>query len=158
MIGGFTFRQAVWLFPPAFILHVVEEWPQFTRWAQIHASEQFTRRDYNAIHVAGIFASVLGATLVWLFPNPAVVLLFFTFLLAPSVVFNALFHAGASLLTRTYCPGVVTAVLIYLPLFILLIEHVYAERLLTPFALAASLLVAGLFHTWEVGHNVFKAW
>jgi len=28
----------------------------------------------------------------------------------------------------------------------------------TPFALAASLLVAGLFHTWEVGHNVFKAW
>jgi hypothetical protein len=61
-------------------------------------------------------------------------------------------------LTRTYCPGVVTAILIYLPLFILLIERVYAERLLTPFALAASLLVAGLFHTWEVGHNVFKAW
>ena len=88
MIGGFTFRQAVWLFPPAFILHVVEEWPQFTRWAQTHASGQFTRRDYNAIHVAGIFASVLGATLVWLFPNPAVVLLFFTFLFAPSVFFQ----------------------------------------------------------------------
>lgn len=81
MIDGFTFRQAVWLFPPAFILHVVEEWPQFTRWVQTHASGQFSRRDYNAIHVAGIFSSVLGATLVWLFPNPAVVLLFFTFLL-----------------------------------------------------------------------------
>jgi uncharacterized protein with HXXEE motif len=158
MIDGFTFRQAVWLFPPAFILHVVEEWPRFTRWAQTHASEQFTQHDYNAIHVAGIFASVLGATLVWLFPNRAVVLLFLTFLLAPSVCFNALFHAGASLLTRTYCPGVVTAILIYLPLFILLTERVYTERLLTPFALAASLLVAGLFHTWEVGHNVFKAW
>lgn len=62
------------------------------------------------------------------------------------------------MLTRTYCPGVVTAVLIYLPLFILLIAHVYAERLLTPFALAASLLLAALFHTWEVGHYVFKAW
>jgi len=48
--------------------------------------------------------------------------------------------------------------LIYLPLFILLIAHVYAERLLTPFALAASLLLAALFHTWEVGHYVFKAW
>jgi len=158
MIGGFTFRQAVWLFPPAFILHVVEEWPQFTRWAQTYASGQFTRRDYNAIHVAGVFASVLGATLVWLFPNPAVVLLFSTFLFAPSACFNALFHAGASLLTQTYCPGVVTAILIYLPLFILLIERAYAERLLTPLTLAASLLVAGLFHTWEVGHNVFKAW
>jgi hypothetical protein len=158
MIGGFTFRQAVWLFPPAFILHVVEEWPRFTRWAQTHASEQFTRRDYTAIHIAGIFASVLGATHRVAIPNPAVVLLFFTFLLAPSACFNTLFHAGASVLTRTYCPGVVTAVLIYLPLFILLIEHVYAERLLTTFALAASLSVAGLFHTWEVGHNVFKAW
>jgi len=158
MIDGFTFRQAVWLFPPAFMLHVVEEWPQFTCWAQTHTSEQFTRRDYNAIHVAGIFASILGATLVWLFPNPAVVLLFFTFLFAPSVFFNALFHAGASLLTRTYCPGVVTAILIYLPLFILLIERVHAERLLAPFTLTTSLLVARLFHTWEVGHSVFKAW
>lgn len=158
MIDGLTFHQAIWFFPPAFLLHVVEEWPRFTRWAQAHASEQFTRRDYNTIHIAGISASLLSAALVWRFPNPWTVFVIFAFIFAPSVFFNTLFHAGASLLTRTHCPGVVTAILVYLPLSILLTERVYSERLLTPFALAASLLVAGLFHTWEVGHNVFKAW
>ena len=158
MIDGFTFRQAVWLFPPAFLLHVVEEWPRFTRWAQAHASEQFTQRDYNTIHIAGVCASLLGAALVWRFPNPWMVSVFFAFIFVPGVFFNALFHAGASMLTRTYCPGVITAVLIYLPLSILLTGLGYAEDLLGPFTLAASLLIAGLFHTWEVGHNVFKTW
>ena len=140
------------------MLHVLEEWPRFTNWAQTHTSPHFTRRDYNHIHIAVVFASVLSAALVWRFPNPWTVFLFFTFLFAPSVFFNTLSHAVASLLTRTYCPGVVTAMLLYVPLFILLTEHAHAERLLPPFSLAASLLVAGLFHTWEVGHNVFKAW
>lgn len=158
MVDGFTFRQAVWLFPPAFLLHVVEEWPQFTRWAQTHASKQFTQRDYNTLHIAGLCASLHSAALVWRFPNPWIVFGFFAFMFAPGVFFNALFHAGASMLTRTYCPGVITAVLIYLPLSILLTELAYSEGVLGPFTLVASLLMAGLFHTWEVGHNVFKAW
>ena len=158
MIDGFTFRQAVWLFPPAFLLHVVEEWPRFTRWAQTHASKQLTRRDYNTTPIAGVCASLLSATLVSRCPNPWMVFVFFAFMFAPGVFFNALFHAGASILTRTYCPGAITAALIYLPLSILLTELAYAEGLLGQFTLAAALLIAGLFHTWEVGHNVFKAW
>lgn len=158
MIDGFTFRHAVWLFPPAFLLHVVEEWPRFTRWAQIHASPQYTRREYNTTHIAGVCASLLSAALVWRFPNSWIVSVFFAFIFVPGVFFNALFHAGVSILTRTYCPGAITAVLIYLPLSILLTELAYTEGLLAPLTLAASLLVAGLFHTWEVGHNVFKAW
>ncbi len=33
ILGGLTFRQAVWLFPLAFVLHVIEEWPHFVAWA-----------------------------------------------------------------------------------------------------------------------------
>jgi hypothetical protein len=158
VLSEIAFRHAVWLFCPAFALHVTEEWPRFTGWAKEHASRQFTQRDYNAVHIAGILISALSAAIVSLFPHSAVVFLFFAFVFAPSVFFNTLFHAGASLLTRTYCPGVITALLIYVPLFVLLTERAYRESLLTPGAIAATLLLAGVFHTWEVGHNVFKAW
>ena len=153
-----TFRQAVWLFRPAFVPHVFEEWPRFTGWAKHHASNQFTQRDYNSIHVAGIIGSILAALIVFWFSNRTVSFLFFAFVFTPSVFFNTLFHVGASILTRTYCPGVITAVTIYLPLFALVSELAYKEDLLNIGSVVATLLVGGVFHTWEVGHDVFKAW
>jgi hypothetical protein len=57
VIDELTFRQAVWLFCPAFMLHVLEEWPRFTGWARLHASPRFTQRDYNVIHSAIIQSS-----------------------------------------------------------------------------------------------------
>jgi len=157
-VEALTFRQAVWLFCPAFMLHVIEEWPRLTGWAKRHASNQFTQRDYNSIHVAGIIGSILAALIVFWFPNRTVSFLFFAFVFTPSVFFNTLFHVGASILTRTYCPGVITAVTIYLPLFALVSELAYKEGLLSVGSVIATLLVGGVFHTWEVGHNVFKAW
>jgi len=56
VIDNLTFTQAVWLFCPAFVLHLLEEWPRFTGWARLHASARFTQRDYNVIHAAGIGA------------------------------------------------------------------------------------------------------
>jgi hypothetical protein len=41
-IAGLTFREAIWLFPFAFTLHVLEEVRQFTAWANRYASPQFT--------------------------------------------------------------------------------------------------------------------
>ena len=34
----------------------------------------------------------------------------------------------------------------------------WRENLLDLGTLTASVVIAGTFHTWEVGHNVFKAW
>ena len=153
-----TFRQAVWLFCPAFVLHVCEEYPGFTRWAKQHASARFTQREYNAIHVAGIAGSALSAALVWAFPNPVVVFLFFAFVFAPAALFNTLFHAGGSLVTKTYCPGAVTSVGIYLPLFVLITARIHKEAVLSTAGLCIAAAIAGIFHAWEVGHNVFKRW
>jgi hypothetical protein len=158
VIGTLTFAQAVWLFCPAFVLHVLEEWPRFTDWARRHASVRFTQRDYNSIHVAGIAASLLAALLVSRFPNRPVVFLFFAFLFTPAVLFNSIFHVAASVVTRSYCPGALTAVAIYLPLFTVTTMLAFKENLLDMGTLIASLVLAGVFHVWEVGHNVFKAW
>jgi len=64
VIDNLTFTNAVWLFCPAFVLHVLEEWPRVTGWARLHASVRFTQRDYNLIHAAGIAASLLAALIV----------------------------------------------------------------------------------------------
>jgi hypothetical protein len=37
-LAGLSFREAVWLFPLAFTLHVLEEIRQFTPWANRYAS------------------------------------------------------------------------------------------------------------------------
>ena len=47
-LGRRTFREAVWLFPPAFLLHVAEEAPQFTAWVRRYASPQFGPHDFLA--------------------------------------------------------------------------------------------------------------
>jgi Protein of unknown function with HXXEE motif len=78
--------------------------------------------------------------------------------LGPGVFCNAWFHAGATVVTRTYCPGVVTGVLVYLPLSVILGALAVRDGLFTLRFLIAALIVAVVFHTLEVSHNVFKRW
>ncbi len=92
--GSSSFREGVWLFPLAFTLHVLEEWPQFTAWAQRHASERFSRRDYVAIHTAGLTLSLLAAGVIWRFPNTWTVFVFFAFASAPAAFFNGFLTLG----------------------------------------------------------------
>jgi hypothetical protein len=49
-------------------------------------------------------------------------------------------------------------VAIYLPLSTVTTMLAFKENLLDMGTLIASLVLAGVFHVWEVGHNVFKAW
>jgi hypothetical protein len=153
-----TFRDAVWLFPAAFVLHVLEEWPRFTHWAKRYASDLFTQRDYDVIHLAGIVIAIAFTSIVWRFPNRWVAFVFFAFVFAPSVFFNTLFHAGATIFTREYCPGVITALILYLPVFFFVSRLAWRENLLDLRTLTAGVVIAGTLHTWEVGHNVFNAW
>lgn len=100
-----TFHQAVCLFPLAFVLHVLEEWPRFPAWASRYASSQYRRREYVFIHLAGIAGTLIAVGLMWRFPIRPLVFAFFAFLFAPAVLWNAMFHAGATIVYRSYLPG-----------------------------------------------------
>ncbi len=158
MIHPFTFDRAVWLFCPAFVLHVLEEWPRFAAWARRYASARFTSREYIRIHTAGIAVSMVAPAIVSRFPDPPVIFIFFSFVFLPAVLMNAFFHIGASFVTRTYCPGVLTACAIYLPLFAIVTTLAHQEHILTAATFGLSCAISAGFHFWEVGHNVFKAW
>ena len=82
-VTGLSFREAVWLFPFAFTLHVLEEVRQFTTWANRHASPLFTFQEYLKIHIAGVIVAFVAAAVIWFFPNKVIIFIFFTFISFP---------------------------------------------------------------------------
>ncbi len=158
LFANLHFRQAVWLFPCAFTLHVVEEVWQFTNWAKRFASPDFTFRGYLTIHLLGIVTAFLAAGLIRFFPNRVVIFLFFALVFTPAVFFNIFFHAGATAAFGVYCPGLLTALTLYPPLFYRLSRLALNEGLLTPQLAWIAFIVAGIFHAAEVSRNVFNAW
>jgi hypothetical protein len=82
-LHGVTLGEAIWLFPVAFALHVCEEWPRFPMWAQRHASAAFTRREYVAVHLAGLLTALLVPILWHLFPLRWVAFVLFAVVLIP---------------------------------------------------------------------------
>jgi len=153
-----SFHTAVLLYPLATVAHVLEEWPGFVAWAQRHGSTTYSRRGYVTTHVAAVALSVMAALAVRTVPGVWSGLLFFGAFFGPSIACNALFHIGGTVLTRTYCPGVMTSVLLYLPATIVVIGTALRDGVLNPGALAATMVFAAVFHVAEVGHNVFARW
>jgi hypothetical protein len=105
-----------------------------------------------------LVVALLWAAGIYFFPNRWSTSLFFLLALAPGLFFNTLFHIGASLRTRTYCPSVITALLLYLPVSVVLTGLAYRDHLLTIRSATVLFLLGAVFHLWEVGHNVFKMW
>lgn len=157
-LTGLSFRQAVWLFPFAFTLHVLEEVRQFTAWANRYASPHFTFQDYLKLHLAGIVIAFIAAAIIWFFPNKVVVFPFFTFIFTPGIFFNIFFHAGATAAFGAYCPGLLTALTVYPPLFYFISRLAFSEGLLTNKLGWISFVIAGVIHAADVSHNVFKVW
>ena len=152
------FREVVLLFPLAVIAHVVEEWPQFPRWARRWASPLYSDREYLLTHAIAVSAASASALVTHWYPARWIVYTFFAVIFGPGVLWNAVFHLWASRRTRTYCPGVVTGLFVYVPLSATLVWRAIAEGFIDPWRLSIVLIVAAMLHTAEVGHTVFKRW
>ena len=153
-----AFRDAVMLFPVAVMLHVLEEWPGFPRWARRFASPGYSDRAYLVTHALAIGGALALALLLRVYSPPWLLFLFFAFWFLPGVLCNACFHVGASVLSRAYCPGAITGALLYVPLSLWLAHLALDEGLLAAPALGLAGGIAVAFHTLEVGHNVFERW
>ena len=149
-----SFRDAVWLFPLATALHFLEEAPGFTRWASRYASPRFTFAHWARVHALGLAYALVCTALVWRFPNRTMVFLFFALCLTESV-FNTVFHLAASAASRTYVPGLITALVLYPPLFWYLSRLAHREGLLEMLPGAAAFALAGVVHAFDVSNNVF---
>src|SRR5947199_195836 len=99
------FRRASWLLPAAFAVHVLEEAPGFTAWAQRHASPRYSPRDFWRNNALG-FALTSGATLaVARTSNRTVLSVYYGAVLTPQALVNTILHAGPTVAWRTYSPA-----------------------------------------------------
>ena len=114
------------------------------------------RAEYT--YLVGLLTALLVPILWHLFPLRWVAFVLFAVVLVPSMGWNAVFHAGATVASRTYCPGLITALALYLPLVSALGCLALREDVMSPGTLLGAVGVAGVFHAAEVGHNVYKAW
>lgn len=153
-----SLAQVLGLFPLGVALHVVEEWPGFPRWARRFASTQYSDHEYITTHVIAVVVAIAAVGVVRWFPTTPVLFGFLAIVFGPAVFCNAWFHIGGTVLSRTYCPGVITGVVVYLPLSLMVVVSGIRDDLFTPRFLLAAVAVAAVVHTLEVGHNVFKRW
>jgi len=131
------------LLPASYLLHLAEEWwggEGFAAWtARAVGSPVSTTRFLVLNSVVWPFfllltiAAILRPKLAW-FPT--------TF--ATVVLINAGLHALGSLATWTYSPGLLTGLLLYLPLGTAAIAH--GRRVLTPHAFRLAVLLGVIIH------------
>jgi hypothetical protein len=130
-MAGLDFRHVVLLWPVLTGLHVWEEWPGFPVWARRFASPRYSDREYVVTHVWTV-----GSAVAW----------------------NGCFHLAATLWSRSYCPGTVTGVALYLPFAVWVARLAVRDGVIANGWLAAAFAVALVGHVAEVGHTVFKRW
>ncbi len=153
-----TFSDAIVLFPVVQAAHVWEEWPGFPQWARRFASSRYTDREYLVTHALAIASAIAVVLLVRAFPNRFVVFAACALAWGPGIACNAVFHLGATAISRRYCPGALTSLGLYIPLAGWLIALAVRDGLLTSATVAIALTIAAVIHSLEVSHTVFKRW
>ena len=103
----------VWLFVPAYALHVAEEYfGGFPEWLALIIGRPLPRADFlaiNAVALVVVIIAIRAATrresLGWL-----------AIAIATALLVNGLAHTLGTMITGTYSPGLITGVVLYLPL------------------------------------------
>ena len=104
-----------WLLPAAYTVHILEEWrggEGFPAWWSRLTGAELSVERFLALNLYALAGMTLGVVAAALFRQMRWLLVGFG-----AVVFvNALAHVGASAVTRSYSPGLVSGALLWLPL------------------------------------------
>ncbi|WP_185967985.1 HXXEE domain-containing protein [Thalassotalea sp. PS06] len=138
-----NFQNALLLAPLAYAIHHAEEHFlfNFREWRLQYFA------DNNPLPTELVFMILTAITLIYLFihsvaQSKASACSVILFLMATQVV-NAFFHLGSSIIFWHFSPGMITGLLLYLPVNILIAIHALKENWLTP-RLLGVLFIAGI--------------
>jgi hypothetical protein len=104
------------LAPPIFICHFLEEAPKFVAWFNAHVARGITSELFWMVNFSALVITVILVGIQWFAPSGfslSLVIAWFSFLMFA----NAIFHIIGSLVDKSYVPGLITAILLYLPYF-----------------------------------------
>jgi hypothetical protein len=105
------------LAPAIFVVHFLEEGHRFVPWFNARVARGITPGLFWTVNLTGLVITTLLAATVWAAPSAGSGVATFAWL---SFLFaaNALFHITAAVVDRDYMPGLVTAVVLYVPFYL----------------------------------------
>ena len=113
-----------WCFVPAYAAHVAEEWlGGFPEWFAVLAGSPMGREPFLSLNLIGlvVMSAGIAAGVRWASAGWCVIAV------ATVALLNSVAHLGASLLTATYSPGLVTGLALWLPLALVALSRAWRE-------------------------------
>jgi Protein of unknown function with HXXEE motif len=143
------------LAPVLFLVHILEEVPGFMHWLNSITSPPVSEGGLFAANLPSLMITAVLAAATALFPRkgPGVALLFW---LSYCMFANTLFHVTATVVLRRYCPGLITAVALYLPYYFWFAKYA-RSRLQVPAGVVAVAAVLASLSVYVQWHKVIFA-
>jgi Protein of unknown function with HXXEE motif len=137
----------------ALALHVAEEAPGFAGWARRNTWPGYRDRDFVAINASGLGLTALAGAAVR--REPRLFALWYTGIVAQQLLWNPVFHLGATIAYREYSPGLVTALALFPALWWRETRRGLAAGHLSRRRVALAAAAGGLVHLAAVRKQVY---
>ena len=134
-----------WLFPASFLIHIAEEyWGRFPAWIARFWGVESSLNNFLFWNGGAWVMMIVGVALVLKTKSYRWLLVSF----GTVVLINGAVHAVASLSTWSYSPGLVSGLLLFVPLGVFTLRR--AQRLVNRRTMRAGLVVGFLMHMFVV--------
>jgi len=158
-LNQMPFLTAIWLFPVALALHEAEEW-NILGWQQRNFVN-LPAKTHASVRTVLVFVILLGflCTALAAWPNNLTIAAFVLFPFAAIGFLNALQHLFYTMYFRQYAPGVITSVVLLLPISGYLTARAIQENLvpLVYVVVLMLLVILGLIQTMNAGNTLIPA-
>lgn len=104
------------LAPVIFVCHFLEESPGFVQWFNEHVARGITSGLFWRVNLSALVITLMVVGIQW-FSRSALSLTLAIVWLGFLMLANAIFHVVGGVVDRQYVPGLVTAILLYLPYY-----------------------------------------
>jgi hypothetical protein len=141
--GETRLRRGLLLAPAIFVAHFLEESPRFVPWFNAHVARGITPDLFWTVNLTGLVITVLLVAGVWATRGEGLLLPMVAWL-SFLMLTNAIFHIAGAVVDRAYVPGLVTAVVLYLPYCGWVAGQVVRSRQLPAVAVAVAAVLGGL--------------
>jgi hypothetical protein len=129
--------------PLVFVAHFLEEAPGFVAWFNAHVARGITMPLFWAVNYTALGITVIVVALEWLSGSSLSAALVVAWL-GCLMLGNAIFHVAGALADGAYMPGLVTALLLYLPFYAAVVACTLRERRLSRASVVAAAIVGAL--------------
>lgn len=131
--------------PIAYAIHVLEESFGFPQWVNMNISVAFTTDKFRLNNLIFLIISIFLTLTVYRYPRR--IMLFCLLTWVSGLFFhNALFHIGGTLYFQDFSPGLISSVIIYIPLSFLILKSILREGQLNNLAILMSFIIGGVAH------------